>query len=192
MTKGGGLLMFDAFVKQHGPALDRRAFSEERVTRHRDFLPEQLLEFWKEEGWSSYAEGFLRVTEPDVLDDVLDDWLGASHARAVIISTALGHLVVWAGGAAHLLNPHDGRVRKLTDDVEILFDIVLCDEDVLEGMKRGLYDAALPRLGRPRPDECFGFVPALALGGSETPDSLQRVELREHLAILAEVNAPDA
>jgi hypothetical protein len=184
--------MFDALVERHGPALDTRPFSEEHVARQRDFLPQQLLEFWREEGWSSYADGFLRLTEPDALDDVLDDWLGASDARAAILSTALGHLIIWAGGAAHLLNPHDGRVNRLTDDVEILFDIVLCDDDVLNGLKKDLYDAALPRLGRPGPDECFGFVPALALGGPETPENLQRVELREYLAILAELTAGEA
>ncbi len=179
--------MFDRFVERHGPALDTRPFSEERVARYRAFLPEQLLDFWDESGRSNYADGFLRLTEPDALDDVLGDWLGSSDARAVILTTALGHLFVWAGGAAHLLDPHSGGVRKITEDVEILFDTVLCDDDVLSGLKRDLYDAALPRLGRPGPDECFGFVPALALGGPETPENLQRVELREYLAILAEL-----
>ena len=181
--------MFEQFVELHGPAVDERPFSETQVTRSRAILPVELLLFWEQSGWASYADGFLRMAEPDTYEDVLDDWLGASDKRATILSTALGHLFVWAGDAAHLLNPLDGRVRRLTDDVEILFDTVLCDVDVLKGLKKDLYDATLPRLGRPGPDECFGFVPALALGGSETPENLQRVEAREYLAILAELVA---
>ena len=39
-------------------------------------------------------------------------------------------------------------------------------------------------LGVPAYDECFGYVPLLSLGGSEKPENLQKVKLREHLELM--------
>jgi hypothetical protein len=179
--------MFDHFEEVHGPALDVRPFSEEGLGSRRAILPQELVTLWEESGWGSYASGFLRMVEPPFYEDVLDDWLGASEQRATFLSTALGHVFVWAGGATHLLDPLQGRVSKLTDDIEILLDTVLCEDVVLEGLKEDLYKGALPRLGRPRHDECYGFVPAPALGGPLKAENLQRVDAREYLAILVQL-----
>jgi hypothetical protein len=180
---------FARFVEVHGPVADATPFSEERLGGRAAILPPALLRFWQDEGWGTYADGFLRMVEPAAYEPVLDDWLGLSERRATVLSSALGHLFVWAGGVAHMLDPHQGRVTKLTDDVEILFGTVLCDDDVLAGLGRDLYVEALPRLGRPTPDECFGFVPALALGGARTAENLERVQAREHLAILVSLRS---
>jgi hypothetical protein len=179
--------MFDHFAEVHGPVLDVRPFSDEGLGDRRAIVPPKLVALWEDSGWGSYANGFLRMAEPVFYEDVLDDWLGPSDRRATFLSTALGHLFVWAGGAAHLLDPLKGRVSKLTDDVEILFETVLCEDVVLEGLREDIYDAALSRLGRPRHDECYGFVPAPALGGPLTAENLQRVDAREYLAILVQL-----
>jgi integrase/recombinase XerD len=47
--------------------------------------------------------------------------------------------------------------------------------------------AALPILGPPQRDECYGFHPAIALGGPGAADTWKRVKLREHLALLAQL-----
>jgi hypothetical protein len=44
--------------------------------------------------------------------------------------------------------------------------------------------SALERLGYCAYDECYGYFPALALGGSEKVENLQKVKLREHLSLL--------
>ena len=52
---------------------------------------------------------------------------------------------------------------------------------------RETFTEALPVLRPPARDECYGFFPALPLGGPGTADTLQRVKLREHLALLAQL-----
>lgn len=52
-------------------------------------------------------------------------------------------------------------------------------------LDRDHYRQALPVLGKPAPDECYGYFPPQRLGGDGTPGTLRRVKLREHLDYLA-------
>ncbi|WP_082116290.1 T6SS immunity protein Tdi1 domain-containing protein [Hymenobacter terrenus] len=46
--------------------------------------------------------------------------------------------------------------------------------------------AARAHLGEPAYDECFGYVPLLALGGPETMEHLEKVKLREHIFLISQ------
>jgi hypothetical protein len=50
-----------------------------------------------------------------------------------------------------------------------------------------MFAPALKKLGPLKPDEMYGFVPAVALSGSATLANLQKVKAVEHLAILAQL-----
>ncbi|WP_420912016.1 T6SS immunity protein Tdi1 domain-containing protein [Listeria cornellensis] len=43
----------------------------------------------------------------------------------------------------------------------------------------------LKKLGTPAYDECFGYVPLLALGGAEKVENLQKVKLKEHILLIS-------
>ncbi|GAB1545475.1 hypothetical protein NUACC21_81510 [Scytonema sp. NUACC21] len=57
-------------------------------------------------------------------------------------------------------------------------------------LRSELHFQSVTRLGQLSPDECFAFVPAIALGGSETIETVQRVPIQEHLALLAQLVEP--
>ncbi len=48
-----------------------------------------------------------------------------------------------------------------------------------------MFERATKKLGKLKREECFGFVPALAFGGSNKLDHLRRVRAPEHFQILA-------
>lgn len=48
------------------------------------------------------------------------------------------------------------------------------------------YKAAIKKLGDLEYDECFGYVPLLALGGKESVNNLKKVTIREHIAMIYE------
>ena len=80
-----------------------------------------------------------------------------------------------------------GGLSTVTSDLDLFFSLLI-DEDIRDRILRvALYDEAKERLGPPERDECYAFVPALALGGAETADSVQRVKIREHLGVLAQL-----
>ena len=50
-----------------------------------------------------------------------------------------------------------------------------------------MFNSALKTLGPLQPDEMYGFVPALALGGPSDLEHLQKVKTIEHLTFLSQL-----
>jgi hypothetical protein len=82
----------------------------------------------------------------------------------------------------------------LTGDASVVFNrmsaffetLMLDDEYIEDVLRQDLFKPAMAKLGTLHADECYGFLPPLAMGGSESVDALKRVKLREHLAIAAQ------
>ena len=70
--------------------------------------------------------------------------------------------------------------------LDFFFDDLADGETLSNQLYWEPYPAAREQLGEPAYDECFGYVPLLALGGPETVEHLQKVKLREHIALIAE------
>jgi len=69
-----------------------------------------------------------------------------------------------------------------------LFDSLLCDDSYLEdSLHYELFPPALAKLDQLEWDECYGFLPPMPMGGPGTLDTLKRVKLLEHLAIVAQL-----
>ena len=102
-----------------------------------------------------------------------------------LLLTALGDIIVWEDNAYFFIlqyryNNFSSLARgfkvfeKLLDETEYFFRKVQAKN----------FNEALQNLGTPAYDECFGYVPLLSLGGSEKPENLQKVKLREHLELM--------
>lgn len=147
------------------------------------------------------ANGLVLITKPGALDDEMSDWLlGNVQGRRSIGRTAFGELLVFRDLRA--------RARELgSGDAEREGDVALIDihykkmtvlgtsvDAFLEGLedrafqdaflRRAMFEQAVARLGPLGPTQCYGFVPALALGGEDSADSLDRVDWRVHQALL--------
>jgi len=106
----------------------------------------------------------------------------------VILRTGFGDMIYWANSAFQLVDVDYGEHSTLTARAEVLFEYVLCPGELLEKvLDEPIFKKALPRLGPPAPDECYGYVPAIALGGTHEPSNLKRVKLNEHLSILSQL-----
>lgn len=104
------------------------------------------------------------------------------------MTTALGDVLVWDNEAwsPELVMYRYGIYRMVDAD---FFELLRrCDSgfinDVLEPTN---YKEAVGLYGIPDLDECFGYVPLLALGGSETPDHLKRCKIREHIYLISQL-----
>ena len=60
------------------------------------------------------------------------------------------------------------------------------DADFYDLNDKPLFQRALKKLGRIDVGECYGFVPALALGGSPDIANLKRLKAPEHFAIVVQ------
>lgn len=60
------------------------------------------------------------------------------------------------------------------------------EADAYDKNGKPLFKRAISKLGRLEIGECYGFFPALALGGSPELENLKRVRAPEHFTIIAQ------
>lgn len=80
-----------------------------------------------------------------------------------------------------------GKTEVVAKNLRLFFRSLTEEDYLAEQLRWEPYPAARARLGELAFDECFGYVPLLALGGPETVDHLQKVKLREHLYLISQV-----
>jgi hypothetical protein len=201
---------FDLFVAQMGEANSRVDVPTASIEKWRGKLPDQLLAYWQEEGWSCYTDGLFWTVNPDEYEDLVDEWLEGTQFEQIdafhaIARTAFGKLFL-CGEATGLsvtisctLNsifsvPSDLKhksARDLNAEVQSFFlgrEKKNCD--MVDEHGKRLFPDALGKLGALEADEMYGFEPALVLGGSVLPENLRKVKLDQHLTILRQFAAP--
>jgi hypothetical protein len=100
-----------------------------------------------------------------------------------LLVTAFGDIVVWEKNEYLSLLTYR-NFDCLEYGCEFLFNDLSDNEYVERHFKNRNFYKALEKLDIPSYDECFGYVPLLSLGGSEKPENLQNVKLREHLELM--------
>lgn len=179
---------FDKFRKRHGKPADQSFLAAADLAALGTRLPAPLLDFFGSDGIGAYAGGLFRTVSPLDFDDVIEDWLGPGQPAAVYAVTAFGSMFYWDGSDNHYLDVLFGDRTTIFQRIDFVFGGNLCDPDFLNDVMLGdLFADAARRLGPPAADECFGFFPALALGGAFSADSLRRVKRREHVNLLSQL-----
>lgn len=154
------------------------------MKEYKEKIPAQFIEIWKNYGFGTFLNGFLRIINPnDYMDFTQKSYFEKKSIPLLV--TALGDIIVWEDNAYFFIlqyryNNFSSLARgfkvfeKLLDETEYFFRKVQAKN----------FNEALQNLGAPAYDECFGYVPLLSLGGSEKPENLQKVKLREHLELM--------
>jgi hypothetical protein len=179
---------FPEFQKKHEVGTFCTPASQDVIDSYQDRLPVQLLEEWQEKGWCSYSKGLIWLVNPSDFREVLEDWLDPSDDALVFGRTAFGDLFLWRNNEVEFLSTQYAKIANLIDDVTLFFEYSLCSETFLNDvLDRKLFRKALKQYGQLEQDECYGFEPVLALGGSGEIDTIRKVKLREYLGILSQV-----
>lgn len=153
----------------------------------RALLPARLFDLWSDHGFAGYGRGMYWNTDPAEYRTVLRAWERIPSASNVIGRDAFANLYILEEQDVYRFCPH-------TDDHDLLgpFDtfyeaFVTWSEGQRMHMWAPLFQAALAAHGELSADECYGFFPALALGGEMAPAFVQRVKIQEHLQFLAQL-----
>lgn len=191
---------FAYFLEKMGPTVHRREVPASSIERYRGKLPDQLLTYWQEHGWSGYADGLFWTVDPEEYEPVLEAWIGGTpfmeqDAHHIIARSALGKLYFWgertgyslklSAPGAFVLPMADMGIRGSLDvHAQRFFGYLTREENDFAD----LFAPALKKLGRLQHDEMYGFVPALALGGPAELSHLHKVKAVEHLVMLAQLS----
>jgi hypothetical protein len=191
------------------PEHAQRAAPDE-AARYADRVPSALLRFWMERGRGAFEQGKFWICDPAPLQPVLDEIFGGDPEldpvdMTVVGYSAFGDLKVWHRRrrtvGIHLLVSHVFVVpesgwhdRKtglpFSEDFSIGCQLTDFQYGPLHHDADGvdLLPQAIERQGLLAPGEIYGFVPALQLGGDYSVANLRRVQMVEHLMIVAQVS----
>jgi len=196
---------FDYFFKKYALPENSTPLTAEELSEIASTLPSQLHELYSTYGRCTLRSGRIQICHPQDLKPVLELALGndpalSFHSCHAFAYTAFGEIYfyskVYGCGAIETLT---GKVycENLTspttadDDIEysIYVPFSMSDEsldfDDLAGIP--LFSRAQKKLGKLNIGECYGFVPALDLGGESSTNNLKRERAPEHLSIIAQL-----
>lgn len=189
------------FLDKFGAQISRREVPVSSLERYRGRLPNQLLEYWDELGWSGYAAGLFWIVNPQEYEEALGFWLKGTWLEGkdifhVIARSAFGELFLWGEkfGGSITITPLDSYAivcNEFTTPPEDLNFDIKCFFAFLGKPARDfdeMFDEALGKLGPLEATQIYGFVPALALGGARQVSNLQIVSAVEHLTFLAQLD----
>ncbi|HSW04161.1 GAD-like domain-containing protein [Aquabacterium sp.] len=201
---------FKHFIGKFGEAQHRSEVPDGMCRQWRDKLPNQLLEYWRDEGWCGYGNGIFWTVNPGDYDDLVDEWLADNpleqiDAFHVIARSAFGKLYLCGercgrsvtiscplnaiSALAKDVKPKSPEHRDLS--IKTFFSMNSpAKNDVEDEYGEPLFERAVRTLGALAPDEMYGFEPALVAGGKMRLEGLQRVKLDQHLTILRQFAAP--
>ncbi|MHC6201996.1 GAD-like domain-containing protein [Breznakiellaceae bacterium SP9] len=168
----------------------------ELIDKYKGLLPDELVKIWETMGFGIFEDGFFQLVNPDEYEfvfDFVDTMLEPSIVYAI---TALGDIVLWEGSKNWTISPEEGNrnlfinVRKCNShvigDMEFILDFVLGSENNY-GIIDKDYFASKPyldikgKLPQLQYGQCYGYVPALVLGGSASVKNLKVVDSKSYI-----------
>ncbi len=159
--------------------------SNELIAKYSDLLPPVILNIWKEYGLGSFMDGYLKIINPDEYIPLIQESYFLADVAIPFMATAFGDIITWeknqfVGIVQYRYNCNDVMIRSPE-----LFLMLLGDKSFTDHFfSVELYQKAMQKCGKLAYDECFAFVPLLALGGTETVDNLRIAKIREHISMI--------
>ena len=190
---------YECLLEELGPAMKSRKVSLLSLEAYAGTLPQQLLNQWHAYGWCGYAEGIFWTVNPVDYEVTMRSWLLESgipdpDTYHVIARGAFGDIYMWQQGTGSWLTVNAVYARymqttrhipteRFDDEIKIFF----ASFDHASNDFEDLFEKALTVLGPLEPDEMYGFVPAIALGGPADLKHLQKLKTIEHLTFLSQL-----
>ncbi len=164
---------------------------EEIVRKYSNTLPESLIEIWKSQGFGTIMDGYLKIINPDEYDEVFKDSYFASDVAIPIIVTAFGDIITWEENKyVGIVQYRYGKSDLMIKRFDVFLMLLKDNSFTKKFFNLEMYKDAVSLYGTPNYDECFGFVPILAMGGNEKVEALKIVKTKEHIALINELAGP--
>lgn len=171
-------------------------------------VPDALIVFWQEVGWSGFADGLLWTTDPEEMQPVIELWLENvdlvdASLYTAITRSAFGEIHLWGKktgmnviieplfGTVTVFEPHFSEDKEDLELIAFFGSKVKKNFDFRDDKEKLLFKKALKKLGPLNSDEIYAFEPALSIGGLPKIENLVKVKMIEHLAMLAQLAEVD-
>jgi hypothetical protein len=151
----------------------------EIIEEFRGRVPDELVEIWEQYGYGTFADGFLRLIDPNLYEAEVGDCIGKTQGDGIaipIMVTGLGDLITWEPSLGIVAIQYRlGTVYGLGSRVRSVFRLVE-DGLILSRLRAEIFPKAVEAHGEVPYDQSFIFVPLLSLGGQEKVENLHKRE----------------
>ncbi len=177
---------------------------DDRLEQIRSIFPADLANLYGQIGICTLNAGRLQLCDPLEFRGILalifkaDSQFSHDNCHAFAY-TSFGMLYCWSNEFAlvvvDLITGHVtsrgalGKIKagaNISNQIYVPFSLSDQALDLSDEDGKPLFSRAAKKLGVLEIGECFGFVPALALGGARRLEHLKRVRAPEHFAIVAQ------
>lgn len=198
------------FLSKFGTSTDVVAATSEQVESYRGVLPDRLLEYWQQLGFSGFNNGLFWITNPAEFEDVLESFLEGTEFEDydnyhVIARSAYGELYLWGERTGDSLNivPHlnwiktrkgkerDIKAGKSDFAIQRLFAVLLPKATDIQSGKILIFPSVLKKHGPVGKDDVMVFTPYLFMGGRKSPDAMTKEDLHVFLQVMADLGGAE-
>ena len=156
----------------------------EIIDKYRDKLGEDVIEIWEKYGFGSTFKGYLKIINPDDLQELLEETYPVPLEEIPVFVTGMGDIIVCDNrGNFVILDYRHQRIKVLWVRQKIKW-YYFNDEFQERYWQWNPYFEAVEKYGEPGYDECFGYEPLLSLGGDESVDCLSKVNYKIHIYLI--------
>ena len=154
--------------------------------KYKNRVPAIIYDMWEAYGFGDFDNGFLKLIDPDEYTDIMKKSWSQYKEAVPIMADAFGDLIVWQSQRhAYIIRYRYGDYSDMGRVNEFMLEKLLDSSYRQEHLKDAMYASAAESMGRADYIECYGYLPALAIGGSETASHLRPMRLKEHMEFLA-------
>lgn len=193
-----------------GPPFNSIEADQETMNLYKNRLPDRLLGYWNEYGFSGFGEGLFWMVNPNEYQEILEKWLQKTPLWGrenfyTVARTAFGELYVFGDNSNSytIINPHMNNIipsdfnnssfdkenqEKNIGSFFMFMNKSSLDFEDIKGAE--LFKRCLKKYGPLNNDEMYTFSPALALGGSVDIKNVKKVKILEQLSMLCDLDTP--
>ena len=168
------------------------------INKFTDILPNELINIWKTMGFGIYEDGFIQLINPDEFEFVFDYIDKLLEPSIVFGYTALGDLLIWEGNKNWTISEDEGNrvkiinIRKcqsralnsMQGTLDVFFDeYFIGHKDYFDSKAFLEIKGKMPKLEY---GQCYGYVPALSLGGKASNNNLQIVDVKSYIEVIGQ------
>lgn len=154
-------------------------------------VPAEVVDMWRTHGAGFVGDGYFRVVDPARAAQMLDGVVGFPEKSTVLFTTALGDVIFHANGAFLVIKFRYGVIDLVPTGTSFgeLAAMIERPENRGPAFEWDPYPTAVAARpeGVPAFEQCYGFVPILALGGRAGAENLQLLGLFEHIAVITQM-----
>ncbi len=177
--------MSDEIFKDFEKASD---VSEELIEKYKSCLPQQMISIWQEYGFGAFREGFFKLINPEEYQELVEESYFAGKGAIPILATGLGDILTWERGEfIGLIKYRYSDFDVAAYGMDFFFKDTLNEKFINRKFSYNKYQKAVEKHGELAYNECFYYVPLLALGGRESVNNLKKIKITDHIHLVKEM-----